>query len=142
MSAINDPMAAMSTADANAEVVRRAYQALNEGDIKTLAELFDEKSSWHTPGRGPAAGNCRGRAAVFTQFGRYCADTNGSFMVALQHVLASDDGRVVGIHHNSAERNGRRLDVGCCIVFQLKGARIVSGREHFFDLYAWDEFWA
>lgn len=133
---------AMNLADENAEVVRRGYEAFNSSDIKTLTALFDEKCSWHTPGRSPAAGDCRGRAAVFTQFDRYGAGTNGSFRAALQHVLASDDGRVVGIHHNSGQRNDKRLDVGCCIVFQLKRGRIVSGREHFFDLYAWDDFWA
>jgi hypothetical protein len=57
-------------------------------------------------------------------------------------VLRSDDGRVIGVHHNSAERNGKRLDVGCCIDFKLEDGKIVHGREHFFDLYAWDEFWS
>ncbi len=60
----------------------------------------------------------------------------------LQHVLEGDDGRVIGIHHNSGERNGNRLDVGCCIDFEVKDGRIVSGREHFYDLYAWDKFWS
>jgi hypothetical protein len=49
---------------------------------------------------------------------------------------------VTGIHHNSGERNGHRLDVGCCIVFEVKDGRIVSGREHFYDLYAWNQFWS
>jgi hypothetical protein len=132
----------MSNADQNAEVVRRAYQAFNEADIKTLAELFDDKASWHTPGRSPIAGDRRGRDAVFAQFGRYGGDTAGTFKAALQHVLASDDGRVVGIHHNNGERNGKRLDVSCCIVFQVRDGRIISGREHFYDLHNWDQFWA
>jgi len=74
--------------------------------------------------------------------GSSSAATRSASRVFPVHVLASDDGRVVGIHHNSAQRNGKRLDVGCCIVFQVKDGRIVSGREHFYDLYAWDEFWA
>jgi ketosteroid isomerase-like protein len=57
-------------------------------------------------------------------------------------VLADDDGRVVGIHHNSAERDGKHLDVDCAIVFEVRDGRITDGREHFFDLYAWDEFWS
>ena len=28
------------------------------------------------------------------------------------------------------------------IVFTLKDGRIIDGREHFEDLYAWDEFWS
>jgi uncharacterized protein len=132
----------MSNADENAEIVRRAYRAFNEADIRTLTELFDEKSSWHTPGRSPAAGDHQGRDAVFAQFGRYGGETGGTFKAALQHVFGGDDGRVVGVHYNSAERNGKKLDTGCCIVFEVKGGQIVSGREHFFDLYNWDEFWS
>jgi len=30
----------------------------------------------------------------------------------------------------------------CGCVFEVKDGRIVSGWEYFFDLYAWDEFWA
>ena len=132
----------MSTADENADVVRRGYAAFNASDIKTLTEIFDENASWHTPGRSPIAGDNRGRDAVFAQFGRYAGDTEGTFKATLQDVFKGDEGRVVGIHHNSGERNGKRLDVGCCIAFEIKDGKIVSGREHFYDLYAWDEFWS
>lgn len=132
----------MSTADENADVVRRGYAAFNASDIKTLTEIFDENASWHTPGRSPIAGDNRGRDAVFAQFGRYAGDTEGTFKATLQDVFKGDEGRVVGIHHNSGERNGKRLDVGCCIAFEIKNGKIVSGREHFYDLYAWDEFWS
>jgi ketosteroid isomerase-like protein len=57
-------------------------------------------------------------------------------------VLADDDGLVVGIHHDSAERAGKRMDVDGATVFELKNGRITDGREHFHDLYAWDEFWS
>jgi ketosteroid isomerase-like protein len=132
----------MSGAEDKAEVVRRGYAAFNASDVKALTEIFDDKASWHTPDRSPIAGDNRGRDAVFSHFGRYVGETAGTFKATLQSVLASDDGRVVGIHHNSGERNGKRLDVGCCIVFEVKGGRIVAGREHFYDLHAWDEFWS
>jgi uncharacterized protein len=126
----------------NADIVARAYEALNAGDFATLTKLFDKNSSWHTPGRGPIAGSHMGRGAVFAQLGRYGAETNGTFTANLLTVLESDDGRVVAVHHNCAERNGKRLDVLCCIVFELENGRIIIGREHFYDLYAWDAFWS
>ena len=131
-----------STITDNAEVVRRVYEAFNSADIEALIELMDEHASWHTPGRGPLAGDYEGREAVFGQFGRYGGQTGGTFRATLQHVLATDDGCVVGIHRNTAERNGKKLDVDCCIVFEVKDGRMVSGREHFYDLNAWDEFWS
>jgi len=132
----------VNVADENAEIVRRSYRALNEADFGALARFFDEKASWHTPGRSAIAGHYRGRDLVLAQLARYDKETLGTFTVALQDVLASDDGRVVGLHLSSAARNGRRLEAGCCVAFQIKNGRIVSGREHIFDLYDWDAFWS
>ncbi len=126
----------------NAASIARAYEAFNSGDLVALTALFDENSSWHTPGRCSIAGSRIGRDAVFAQFGRYGEETGGTFRADLLNVLESDDGRVVAVHHNSAERNGKRLDVLCCIVFELQNGRIIIGREHFYDLYAWDAFWS
>ena len=131
----------MNEAEKNAETVRRGYEAFNKADMQTLTELFDEGASWHTPGRSPIAGDHRGREAIFAQFVRYGGETRGTFKATLLHVLTSDDNRVVGIHRNTAERDGKRLDVGCCIVFEFKDGRVIDGREYFYDLYAWDEFW-
>lgn len=126
----------------NADVIRRGYAAFNAGDMKTLTDLFDENASWYTPGKSPIAGDYKGRDAAFAQFGRYGGDTNGTFKAELKHVLTSEDGRAVGIHHNTAERNGKKLDVWCCLSFELKDGKVTSGREYFYELYAWDDFWS
>jgi len=126
----------------NAAIVRRGYEALNRGDLKTLTELFRDDVSWHTPGRSPLAGDVIGREAVFARLGRYLVETGGTFRAELKRLLTDEDGRVIGIHHNTAERDGRKLDVYCCIAFELENGRIVDGREHVYDLRAWDEFWS
>lgn len=132
----------MSAAARNAEVVRRAYRAFNEADMATLTETFHEKASWHTPGNSSVAGDAVGRAAVFAQFGCYEGETKETFRAVLKDVFYSGAGRVVGVHHNTAERGGKRLDTGCRIVFDLKDGRIIDDREHFFDLYNGDAFWS
>jgi ketosteroid isomerase-like protein len=38
-----------STAEADKAVVRRAFAAFNDGDLKTLNELFDPDGPWHLP---------------------------------------------------------------------------------------------
>jgi len=129
-------------ASENAEIVRRGYEAFNAADIEALTRLFAENASWHTPGRSPIAGDYLGRDAVFAQFDRYGGDTGGSFRADLKQVFTADDGRVIGLHHNGAERNGKRLDTDCCIVFEVADGCIVFGREHFSDLANWDEFWS
>jgi uncharacterized protein len=129
-------------ADENAAIVRCGYEAFNTADMNTLTELFDESASWHTPGRSSLAGDHEGREATFAYFGQLGQETGGTLKAELRYLLADDDGRVVGIHHNGAERNGKHLDVECCLVFELKDGRVIDGREHFDDLYAWDEFWS
>jgi ketosteroid isomerase-like protein len=126
----------------NAAIVRRGYEAFGRGDLTALAALFGDHVSWHTPGGSPLAGDVAGREAVFARLGRYVTETGGTFRAELKRVLTDEDGRVIGIHRNVAERGGRRLDVYCCVVFEVENGRIVDGREHFFDLPAWDEFWS
>lgn len=126
----------------NAAIVRRGYEAYSRGDLQTLTELCSDNVSWHTPGRSPLAGDVVGREAVFARLGRYAAETGGTFRADLRRVLTDEDGRVIVIQQNVAERDGKRLDVYCCIAFELEDGRIVDGREHFYDLHAWDEFWS
>lgn len=129
-------------AGGNAEVVRRSYAAFNAADIDTMNRNMDDAITWHTPGRTTIGGHRKGKEAVFAQFGRYGGETAGTFRASLIEVFESEDGGVVSLHRNTGERNGRTLDVLCCIVFEVRDGRILSGREHFFDLYAWDAFWA
>lgn len=132
----------MTQAERNADVVRAGYAAFNTSDLEALTRTFSEDASWHTPGRSPIAGDNRGRDAVFAQFGRYVGDTEGTFKATLRDVTASADGRVIALHHNSGTRNGKTLDVDCCIAFDVADGQIVAGREFFYDLHAWDEFWS
>ena len=130
------------TADQNVAIMRRAYAAFNSGDLNTLVELFDEGAVWHLPGRSRFAGDYESREATLAYFGQLGQETAGTFQAELQGLLADDEDRVIGIQRSTAQRDGKRLDVGNCIIFELKDGRITDGREHFHDLYAWDEFWA
>lgn len=132
----------MSIAEQNADVVRRGYAAFNAADLEALDQIFDDDSSWHTPGQSRIAGDRVGKEAVFTQFGTYGGETEGTFKATLREVFPGNDGRVVALHHNSGMRDGKTLDVDCCIVFQVEDGRIVSGAEHFYDLHNWDQFWS
>jgi ketosteroid isomerase-like protein len=129
-------------ADENVAIMQRAYDAFNVGDVNTLTEIFDESAVWHLPGRSSMAKDYEGRNAILAYFGRLGEETGGTFRAELERLLADDDGRVVGFQRSTADRNGDHLDVGNCIVFRLEDGRITDGREHFEDLYAWDEFWS
>jgi ketosteroid isomerase-like protein len=129
-------------AEENIAIIRRGYEAFNAGDMETLSELFDEGAAWHSPGRTSLANDYRGREAVFGYFGQLVQGTGGTFQAELEHLLADDDSHVVGIHRNRAERDGKHIDIGCCLAFELKDGRVIDGREYLHELYAWDEFWS
>ena len=129
-------------ADENVAIMRRAYEAFNTGDLDTVGEIFDESAVWHLPGRSSMANDYHGREATLAYFGQLAQETGGTFRAELERLIGDDDDRVVGIQRSTADRNGKHLDVRDCIVFQLKDGRITDGREHFHDLYAWDEFWS
>jgi ketosteroid isomerase-like protein len=128
--------------DENVAIMQRAYDAFNAGDVDTLTELFDESAVWHLPGKSSMAQDYQGRDATLAYFGRIGQETGGTFRAELEQLFAGDDGRVIGLHRSTAERDGKRLNVSDCIVFELKDGKVVDGREHFEDLNAWDEFWS
>lgn len=130
------------TAEAAADLVRRAYHAFNTADLDLFTTLSADELTWETPGTSPIAGLRKGREAVYGQFGTYLGGTDGTFRAELQYVAADSEGRVIGVHRNTGKRNGRTLDTMCCITAVLKDGKIQSGKEHFFDLYNWDQFWA
>ena len=129
-------------AQENIAVMQRAYDAFNTGDMDTLVEVFDENAAWHLPGKSKYADDYQGRDATLEYFGQLAQETDGTFRAELEHLTGDDSGEVVGYQHSTGDRNGKHLDVTNCIVFQLRDGKIVDGREHFHDLYAWDEFWS
>ena len=129
-------------ADENVAIMRRAYEAFNRGDLETLTEIFDEGAVWHLPGRSSMANDYQGSDAILAYFGQLGQETGGTFRAELDDLFADGGNRVVGMQRSTGERDGKHLDVGNCIVFELKDGRITDGREHFHDLYAWDEFWS
>ena len=129
-------------ADENVAIMRRAYEAFNTGDMDTLVEIFDDSIVWHLPGRSSYADDYQGRDATLAYFGQPGEQTGGTFRAELQEMLADGDDHVVGIQRSTGDRNGKHLDVGNAILFELKDGRVIDGREHFHDLYAWDEFWS
>jgi ketosteroid isomerase-like protein len=81
----------------NVAIVRGEYRAFNDADLATLAELFDDNASWHTPGRSPVGGDAVGRNAVFARFGRYLRETGGTFRADLKRATNTAPGSSQGL---------------------------------------------
>lgn len=125
-----------------ADLVRRGYHAFNTADLDLFTSLSTDDLTWETPGKSPRAGLRRGREEVYGQFGTYLGATEGTFKAELQYVTADDQGRAIAVHRNTGTRDGKTLDSMCCLSFEIKDGKLVSGKEHFFDLNNWDQFWS
>src|SRR3954463_6676914 len=97
------------TAEQNATLVRRGYEAFNSGDLATLAELVREDVVFYQPGSSEVAGEHRGRHEVFGYCGRLAQHSEGTFRAEIEELYASDRHAVV-VHHATGRRNGSALD--------------------------------
>lgn len=125
----------------NEELIRRGYEAFNQGDAATLRELFDPAIVWHFPGRSVLAGDHRGTDAVLGFFGRTQELTAGTFRVELHEVVA-DDQHTVGLHLATGEREGRTLEDHEVVVFHVRDDKVVEAWQYLENQYAYDEFFS
>jgi ketosteroid isomerase-like protein len=129
----------MATMQDTTAIIRRAYEAVNAGDMATLAELFAADAVWHAGGRGRFAGEKRGRDACFAYFGEIVEATDGTFRTEVHDVTASEE-HVTGIHTCTGRRGGKELNLKEVLVFHLRDGQIAEAWEHFEDTQAWDAF--
>jgi uncharacterized protein len=108
--------------------------------MATMRSLVAEDTVWHIPGRGPLAGDHRGRDAVFEMFGRLVQRSAGTFTQELHDVAASED-HAVALTHATARRGDHSYDGQDAWVFHLRHGEIAEAWWRPEDLYAADEFW-
>ncbi len=127
----------------NEELLRKAYDAFNKGDLDFLRnEAFTDDIVAHIPGQSPVSGEFRGVDEVFRVFGQLAELSEGTFRLEVHDVLANDEhGAVLSL--SSAQRGGKRLD-------QQKTAELYHFRNgKISEIWPWseserenDEFWS
>ncbi len=132
---------ANDVAKANVTIMRRAVDAFAAGDMATLTAAFSPELIWHIPGRSVIAGDHKGRDTVLALFGRMMEMTNGTLHVNAREIIGDDRGGVL-ITNDTAERNGKRLDVMLMLRVTIREGQFVEVWDHVGDLYAHDDFWS
>ncbi len=130
-----------TTTSRNEELVRAGYAAFQRGDRGALTGLFAPDITWHVPGRNPLSGDKRGLEATLEYFGELMARTDGTFRLELKDVLANDT-TVAGIHHETARRGVRALDIDVVLVFRMADGRAAEAWVHYYDQGVADGFFA
>ena len=124
------------------DVVRRMYEAINDGDVATAAACFAPDAVWILPGRGPMAGTHRGVREIHESFfARLGPLSGGTFRAELLDV-AEGERYVVAVQRATGRRDGKAFDVTGCQLMTVEDGRITEVRGHYSDQYALDDFWS
>jgi uncharacterized protein len=123
----------------NAEVARSAADALSKGDVGAFLSLHTDDSVVHFPGRGPMAGDYRGKDGLATMLQQQMQMLDAPPVVETHDVLASDD-HVVVLNETRAMRGGVPMEQGQIVVMHMRDGKIAETWLHFSDQQGMDEF--
>ena len=125
----------------NEVLAREAYAAFGRGDMDALHQNWAENIRWHSPGRGPLAGDYQGTAQILEFLGRLSELSGGTFSADLRDVLASDDHAVM-LFTLRAERAGKHWEDNTAQVSHIRDGKVTEIWNYPADQYGWDEFWS
>jgi ketosteroid isomerase-like protein len=129
------------TANPTEELIRRGYAVFETGDFDTFLTMFDENVVWHIGGRHRVTGDYHGRDQVHEFVATLFDQTQGSFWIETNEVLASN-GRAVALGTMRARRNGKALEQKIVHVFNVRDGVVTEFWHIPYDQYLDDQFWS
>jgi ketosteroid isomerase-like protein len=133
--------AEITAAQANAALIKSAYDAFSRGDTQSVFAVLAEDILWHVPGRGPLSRDYRGHAEVAGFFEHFMGLSEGTFRIKIEEIFANRD-RVVVLCTESASRAGRSWSSPQVHVWTVKDGRATAFWEYEGDEHGEDEFWS
>jgi ketosteroid isomerase-like protein len=127
------------SAQQDAELVRRGYEAFIAGDMEWLNEHLHENVVWHVPGNNLMSGDYRGREDVLAFFARSVQIALPEFDI--HDIVASDD-HVVALSTIRWRRNDNNetFEDRLGQVFHLEGGHVLEVWTMGEDLAGFDRF--
>ena len=122
----------------NEDVARSATEALSKGDMEGFLSHHADDVVVHFPGRGPMAGDYRGKDGVAQMFQQQMQLLDSPPEIENHDTLASDDHAVV-LNTVRATRGGQTLEQQQVVVLHIKGGKIAEVWLQFSDQQAMDE---
>ena len=106
----------------NAAAIRAAYEAMQRGDMATMAGFIDENVVWHesTPG---FEGVYHGRDEVLGMMGRIFEEAGVQMVsMSIHDILANDDHAVI-LHEGTASRGERTHSAQYVDVYHVRDGK-------------------
>lgn len=122
----------------NEEVARSATEALSKRDMEGFLGYHADDVVLHFPGRGPMAGDYRGKDGVAQLFQRQMQILDSPPEIENHDILASDDHAVI-LNTVRATRGDQTLEQNQVVVMHVKDGKIAETWLQFSDQQAMDE---
>ena len=123
----------------NEEVARSATEAISKRDIEGFLSHHTDDVVLHFPGRGPMAGDYRGKDGLAQMFQKQMEILDAPPQIENHDILASDDHAVV-LNKVRATRGDKTLDQNQVVVMHITGGKISEVWLQFSEQQAMDEF--
>jgi ketosteroid isomerase-like protein len=122
----------------NEEVARSATEALSKGDIEGFLSLHTDDTVTHFPGRGPMAGDHRGKDGLAKLFQQQMQLLDSPPEIENHDILANDEHTIV-LNNTRASRGGQTLEQRQVVVMHIRDGKIAEVWLQFSDQQAMDE---
>jgi uncharacterized protein len=122
----------------NEEIARNVTAALAKRDMEAFFSYQTDDVVLHFPGRGPMAGDYRGRDGIAQLFQQQMQVLDSPPEIETHDVLANDDHAVV-LNTVRATRGGRTSEQQQVVVMHFKGGKIAETWLQFSDQQGMDE---
>ncbi|MCA1831837.1 MAG: nuclear transport factor 2 family protein [Actinomycetota bacterium] len=111
----------------NEEAIRTMFAAYEAGDLDVLKQVLAENVVYHIPGRGPFAGEHRGRETMISLWDRQKEFLGGKPYHAEPYDMAVTDKHVIMLAEVTCERDGERFIFRTANVYHVATPRRPRG---------------
>jgi uncharacterized protein len=122
----------------NEEIARSATEALSKRDMEGFLSHHTDDVVVHFPGRGPMAGDYRGKDGVGQMFQQQMQILDSPPEIENHDILANDDHAVI-LNNVRASRGGKTLAQQQVVVMHIKDGKIAEVWLQFSDQQGMDE---
>jgi ketosteroid isomerase-like protein len=125
----------------NADIVRKLYQALENGDFSAYLNLLTDDIVYHAAGHCFFAGDYHGKENLGKLAQTIYSETQGTHRVTRCQIMATAT-YVAVIDTWNAQRNGRTIQMDNMLVYKVVDSKIAECWEFIENIAEHDTFWA
>jgi ketosteroid isomerase-like protein len=122
----------------NEELARNVTEALSNRDMDRFFSYQADDVIMHFPGRGPMAGDYRGKEGLAQLFQRQMQLLDSPPQIENHDVLANDDHAVI-LNKVRASRGGQTIEQRQVVVMHIKNGKVTETWLQFSDQQGMDE---